>query len=116
MDVCVLSDDCKIIITFKVLPLCVFLHLHSLFSSIRRFLRHNFFPFPPSSFLIPSLSPPAGSSRLAQSDAMVVIGCPLPQIRSQLALGVLWRLPITPHPTDQGLTPERLEDRQAGKG
>lgn len=72
--------------------------------------------FVPLLSFIPSLSPPAGSNHLAQSDTMVVIGCPLPQIRSQLALGVLWRLPITPHPTDQGLTPERVEDRQEGKG
>ena len=90
--------------------------IYSLWPSIHPVLPRNLFPFPPSSSLVPSLSPPAGSSRLAQSDAMVVIGCPLPQIRSQLALGVLCRLPITLHPKDQGLTPERVEDRQERKG
>lgn len=66
--------------------------------------------------LFPPFLPPVGSNRLAQSDAMVVIGCPPPLIRSQLALGGLWRLPIIPTPTDQGLNPQRAADRQEGKG
>lgn len=60
-------------------------------------LPYNLFPY-----FISALSGPAGRNHCAQSDAMVVIGCPLPQIRSQLALGVLWRLPITPTPQIRG--------------
>lgn len=88
----------------------------------------SFLQFVPllSSFLPRSLplspSPPAGSNRLAQSDAMVVIGCPLPQIRSQLAPGVRWRFTHNPllRPTHTPPSPphgsgadsgERVEDR-----
>lgn len=76
---------------------------------------HLLFSIPVSIFLL-SPSPPAGSDRLAQSDAMVVIGCPPLLIRSQLALGGLWRLPTIPTPTDQGPSPQRARDRWEGKG
>lgn len=89
---------------YQLLPLPLLL--------IHLLLPHNLYPSFPSSALVPPLSTPTGSSSLAQSDTMVVIGCPLPQIRSQLVLGVLWRLSITPHPTDQWLTPKRLGDRE----
>lgn len=42
---------------------------------------------------------------------MAVIGSPLSLIRSQLGLGGLWRLPITPNLTDQGRSPLRAKDK-----
>lgn len=125
-----LPHSCFLSFALCHLLLCPFPSLSKLFVGSSLSLSFCFFTFSihssspssqfvsPHSFFFPrpSLSPPTGSSRRAQSDAMVVIGCPLPQIRSQLALGVLWRLPITPHPIDQGLTPERVEDRQVRRG
>lgn len=99
-----------------ILSYCTLFHLllnsPSLFSPLRLLF---LFSITVSIFLL-SPSPPAGSDRLAQSDAMVVIGCPPLLIRSQLALGGLWRLPIIPSPTDQGLSPQRAGDRREGKG
>lgn len=66
--------------------------------------------------LPPSLSAPAGRSRRAQSDAMVVIGCPPLCHQSDHSWECSGHYPQSPlaRPTVRGTTPKRVEDRRWG--